>query len=128
MNTPTLTERAQQIATATLDALQAADEMGGCETTAEYVALMDFVQREIAHRKSVSLAARAAEGPLRDDENILAELASYGGAVLYWQLSARDNQRYHDASLRRVINFNGHDDCYSHPRAIVLGDGAYKMP
>ncbi len=53
---PSLTDLAADIAHATLGQLQAADEIGGCDSPQEYIALMDHLLTEIATRRAAAQA------------------------------------------------------------------------
>jgi hypothetical protein len=82
----------------TMNALQAADELGGCNDAGEYIALMQAVIAECQTRILCAKANYYADGgafanemaPLPDDEaawqSVLGYLYDAGGAVLHWQM------------------------------------------
>lgn len=77
---PDLSPRARDIARATLDQLQAADELGGCETIEDYLALMDSLIAVLQGRRTV--AAHRDDLPVTSSIRLLnepvLETSSYG--------------------------------------------------
>jgi hypothetical protein len=59
-----LSARAREIAGATLEALQQADEIGGCDATDEYVDLMNHLIDNLQRRRATALIQDAPFAPI----------------------------------------------------------------
>ncbi len=59
------------------------------------------------------------------DAALLSELAANGGAVLCWQTS--DESAFAEAAARGVVTFDEDADCFVHPGAVKVGDGAWEL-
>lgn len=76
MSTLLLSGVAQSIAAATLEALQEADEIGGCPDCADYIALMDHLLAEINHRRDAAIEQLEANHGFYADTPLAHVLAS----------------------------------------------------
>jgi hypothetical protein len=68
------------------------------------------------------------------DALTLAMLAEEGGAMLYWQVPHTSSDgcwqpavAFRDAWQRGVIRFDLDSDCYTHPLAVPVAGGGFRM-
>jgi hypothetical protein len=103
---------------ATLDAMQAADEIGGCDNAADYIELMQAIAAECGRRAETARI-----------NQVIDMLYDACGAILCWQVPDALAETFENAHNRDEIGFDIETDCYLHPDAVRNPDGeGYYIP